>query len=161
MVERFGMQDHDVGIGSTRLQNPTNAGGFQNISGGGDEGLSWGTPTRTGGAWVPDPNARGYEGPYVPPRKNLLLAIVLAAVFGPFGLAYTTFRGAAIMIVLAALAGAAAGARRDAFVWPLAVVCSLVWTIIATRTRNAYREKQLEKQKEYFGEALNKCSELT
>jgi hypothetical protein len=150
MAERFGIQDHDQGIGSTREQNPTNAGSFQNISGGGGEGLSWGTQGGFTGGWVPDSNARGYEGPYVPRGKNLLIATILALVFGPFGLAYTTLRGAGLMIVAIGLAGAAAGRAGDAFVWPIGVIASVAWTICAARMRNAFRKKQLEKAREYL-----------
>lgn len=148
MTERFGIQDHDRQAGPQTMQNPTNQTTFQNIGGGDAGGQSWGTLGQYG-FWTPDRNARGYEGPYVPREKKLLVAIILAGIFGPFGLAYTTWRGAGLMILLSGIGAKLAGEGHDGFIWPLAVVTSIVWTIFGTRAHNTFREAQLEKAKEY------------
>ena len=159
MTERFGIQDHDRQAGPQTMQNPTNPGTFQNISGGGDGGMSWGTLGRFGGGWSPDPNWRGYEGPFVPREKKLLVAIILAGIFGPFGLAYTTWRGAGVMLLLAGICARITSGGNDGWVWPAMVVGSIAWTIFAARACRTFRDAQLEKAREYLASQKSKSSE--
>jgi hypothetical protein len=146
MVERFGVQDHDPQQTQHALQNPTNASNFQNIGG--------------AGADVPPQSARGGELPSFGllvtvmravlesrrrRRRSLPVAVILALVFGPFGLVYTTWMGAGTMTALTALAGFVKGGSMAALendivmqpIWRCAVVASVVWTILAARVHNA------------------------
>ncbi len=140
------MQDHDAQLTQHALQNPTSTSKAQNI-GGAD-------------ANAPAHSARGGGLPSFSllvsvirlllansrlRRKKLPVAVILALVFGPFGLAYTTWIGAAIMTALTALAGFARGGSMAAVgndavmqpIWKCAVVVSVVWTILAARAHNA------------------------
>jgi hypothetical protein len=152
MVERYGIQDHDKGVQSTRFQNPTNQGTITNIGGGGDDAAY--APRSSPRAWIGDGHTE-----YTPTEKSLVKTILLALVFGPFGLAYTTLRGAAVVFGLMILAGIVRGGfdglGNDAVmipIWRVAVVASVVWTIIARRTHNEgvakWREEKAAKDLE-------------
>jgi hypothetical protein len=146
MVERYGIQDHDPQLTQHALQNPTKTSSPQNIGGGDDD--------------VPPPSARGGEVPSFGlivnvtrlllasgrlRRNSLPVAVILALVFGPFGLVYTTWIGAGIVTALTALTGFVRGGSMAAVsddvvmqpIWKFAVVASVVWTILAVRAHNA------------------------
>jgi hypothetical protein len=137
MVQRFGIQDHDTGIQSTRHQNPTAQGSFQNLGGG--DGF---TSNYSGPSSVIYNAQSAYDGPR---SKGMIASVLLALFFGPFGLAYTTFRGAAIVLGLLILAGVIRGGGFGGLdhdsvmepLWKIAVVVSVAWTIYAGKQFNA------------------------
>lgn len=158
MVERFGMQDHDVGIGSTRLQNPTNPH-VHTMPGAADYSQGAQNFQYSAGVFAPD----------MPLHKNIVKAALLALLCGPFGLLYTTWRGGALLIALTALAGRIHGGSFDAIsnedvmhaIWPFSVSLSVVWTILAAiaynrrgiENYNARKEKLKAEQAEQASKA--------
>jgi hypothetical protein len=151
-MERFGIQDHDAQVTNHALQNPTNAGSWANIGGGDDSAwTSSGSFANTSGGGGYGPASVTYSGMPVladiPRSKTIVIAVILALVFGPFGVAYTSFIGAVVLFGVTALAGIATGGVRaldnDAImvpIWRVMVVVSVIWTVIAARRFNA-REK--------------------
>ena len=138
MVERFGMQDHDVGIGSTRLQNPTNA----------QTHITPGAP-EAGFAYS--------QGVFAPEKaeKGIVTSVLLALVFGPFGLLYTTWKGGAVMIALMVLAGYLRGGSMQAVeseavmgpIWSCSVVVSVIWTFLAAKAFNQRHQEAYDARK--------------
>jgi hypothetical protein len=146
MVERFGIQDHDARLTQHAQQNPTNSSGFQNL-GGGDAAA----PSSPSGGYFPGPRMiiatfrAVHEGRKRIP-KRMWLGIVLALVFGPFGLIYATWTGAVVLTGLTILAGFIRGGGHWAAldsdgvmqpIWRLAVVAAVLWMIMAIRAHNA------------------------
>jgi hypothetical protein len=84
MSERFGIPDHDPQVPDHALQNSTPA---DPVGGMGGFGLpTYGTPAYAGtpaGSYVGIP-----VGPYIRRKRSLILAVVLATLFGPLGLFY-------------------------------------------------------------------------
>jgi hypothetical protein len=144
MVERFGIQDHSVGIGGTRTQNPTNQGSFSNIGGGWDTTPAARSGSTGGGGWQPY-TGPVIDGPYIPHEKSIIVGTILALLFGPFGAIYTSFRAAGALLLLTALAGIARGGNMSALesdaimdkMWPFAVMATVAWTVYAVRKHNA------------------------
>jgi hypothetical protein len=145
MVEHFGIQDHDPTLTQHALQNPTNPSLYQNI-GGGEANAPLLTP-RTGDApslgMITDVFGAVRAG-RKRIRKKIPVAVILALLFGPFGLIYTTWMGAIVMTALTAFAGFVRGGSMAAIssdvvmqpIWKCAVVVSIVWTILAARAHN-------------------------
>jgi hypothetical protein len=145
MNERWGIQDHDKQSGPQTMQNQTNQGNFQNISGGGSD-YTQGTQFRgsTANFTIWDVIKLLWKAPPSQQPKSLVKAVLLALVFGPVGLAYASRIGALVVFGLTALAGVASGGMRgldnDSVmgpIWKLAVVGSVAWAVIATRAFNA------------------------
>jgi hypothetical protein len=146
MTERFGIQDHDPRLTQHAQQNPTNQGTFRNI---GDGGADTPPPSPSGGDF-PGPRLifatlRALRAARKLRRRNLVIAAVLALIFGPFGMIYTTWMGAAIVFGLSALAGYVRGGGMAALdndvvmqpIWRYAVIVSVIWTLLAARAHNA------------------------
>ena len=125
-------------------------------------------PAPSGGSWAPAPsvpysgggggNYAGSgtaAGTYTPRPKSYVLALILGAVFGPFGLLYVSARGALLLLLLLggvpvtlAKLGAYGPALhrfplevlgRDAVMnpmWRLCVMASLVWAVIGVWRHN-------------------------
>lgn len=146
MVERYGIQDHDAQLTQHALQNPTNASSFQNI--GGSDGNA--APQPASGGYFPGPRMiiavlRGvHAGGRLRPR-SMWLGIVLALIFGPFGMIYISWTGAVVLTGLTVVAGyihggSMAALDRDSImepIWRLAVIASVVWMFIAIRAHNS------------------------
>jgi hypothetical protein len=143
MTERFGIQDHSPQLTQHALQNPTPQGTFQNISGGdyysppaGDSSPGYsGDSSDYIGSSVP-----AFTGPYT---KGYIAPVMLALLFGPFGLFYTTWKGALVLLLLCGLAGLAMAGpnfvNNDVIIFQLSLVArpvSIVWTIFARRAYN-------------------------
>jgi hypothetical protein len=123
-------------------------------------GGSWAPPAPSyggGGRGAPNYGGGGGTGAGVggPRRKGYVLAVILTAIFGPFGLMYITFRGALLMLALLlgtpyTLARMGAYGRafqrtpleiigRDAVMnrwWTLAVMICVVWSVIGVWWHN-------------------------
>jgi hypothetical protein len=142
MSERFGIPDHAPQHAPDHaLQNPTASGGFGNIGGGGD---SWGYPAPaaeyTGGGGLVMPT-----GPYI---RSYPLAVVLAAILGPFGLFYLgILNGVAALVTvpymvrsIAYAMAIASGGNMDT-VYKVAVpvlwCITIPWAVIGVTLRNA------------------------
>ena len=146
MVERYGIQDHDPQQTQHSLQNPTNQGNFQNISGA-EGGYPQNVQYRGGVAnfSVWSVIKQLWTGPQVPQPKNMVKAVLLALVFGPFGLMYASRIGALVMFGLTALAGFVRGGGIGGLdnddvmgpLWKFAVAGCVAWAVIATRAFNA------------------------
>jgi membrane protein DedA with SNARE-associated domain len=73
------------------------------------------------------------------------LGIALAVIFGPFGLIYASWIGAAVLTGLTVLAGYIRGGSwaaldRDSImvpIWRLAVIASVVWMFVAIHAHNS------------------------
>jgi hypothetical protein len=150
MVERFGMQDHDAQLTQHALQNPTNRSSFQNIDGGEADAAA-----PTSGGYFPGPRmiVAAMQGVHAGRRlrpRGMLFGIVLALIFGPFGLIYASWTGALVLTGLTAAAGYITGGGMAALdsdtimqpIWRLAVVASVIWMIVAIRTHNARLRSQ-------------------
>ena len=134
MSERFGIPDHAPQHAPDHaLKNPTPPGSL----GGAPD---WTAPAPGYGGAV-------RSGPTIQLRKNLVLAVVLATVFGPFGLFYVSFlNGVAALIVLPpvvrGLAGAIAssvGGDMDTVrnvAIPILWCFTIPWSIFGVRWRN-------------------------
>ena len=110
-----------------------------------------GTPTASG-PMHSGPAVQPYEGPQ---PKGLVRSLLLSGVFGPVGLFYASKKGA-MLILLALLAipafvnshtmvgGSTAGSSSLLVLeiegvralWPISILCSLVWSIAAIRIHN-------------------------
>ena len=150
-MERFGVPDHDAQVTNHALQNPTAQGSFANIGGGGD--TSWGQPAASysGGGYT-QPGVHGGM-PLVlnkPRTKSTVIAIVLALVFGPFGVLYTSFVGAVVLFAVTALIGIVTGGGVQALdhdsimmpIWRMMVVVSVIATVILAKRFNAREKKR-------------------
>jgi hypothetical protein len=152
MVERFGMQDHDVGIGSTRLQNPTNQGNCHNLGGGGGDDAVY-APTYSGGGG----NVASVSLAPVCPSKSMVLSIILAMLFGPIGLLYASRKGAAVVAALMVGAGLVRGGGNpqalldDAVmnpIWVVARIVSIGWAAGAVIVYNRNAKEAWGKDKD-------------
>jgi hypothetical protein len=141
MTERFGIQDHSPQLTQHAPQNPTPQSTFQNISGGDyySPPAHNFSPGYSGGSSVP-----AFTGPYT---KGYIVPVMLALLFGPFGLFFTTWKGALFLLLLFGMAGfAMAGpnfVNNDVVIFELSLVArpvSIVWTIFA---RRAYNRREL------------------
>jgi hypothetical protein len=148
MNDRWGIQDHDRQSGRPTMQNPTNQGNFQNISGGGgDYPQSTQFQGSTANFTIWDVIKMLWKAPPVQRPKSLVKAVLLALIFGPIGLAYASRRGALVIFGLLVLAGALSGGMRGLDnesvmgpLWQIAAVASVAWAVIATRAFNARLE---------------------
>jgi hypothetical protein len=135
MVERFGIQDHSPQLTQHALQNPTNPGNYNSLGGG--DGAVY-APTYGGG---PPPDVAGIPaGPYT---KGYITAVLLAALFGPFGLLYTTRKGALFLLAVFAAIGYYLGGEdfldKESIMGPMTLWgrgLAIVWTIFAARAFN-------------------------
>lgn len=59
-------------------------------------------------------------------RKSVGLALLLAAVFGPLGMLYTTVAGAIVMLLVSAVVGALTAGIGLVVTWPVCVLWSCV-----------------------------------
>jgi hypothetical protein len=155
MTERFGIQDHDAQLTQHAAQNPTPQGTFQNISGG-----DYYVPPDSGSTPSYSSSSTGYvgssapafTGPYI---KGFIAPVLLALFFGPFGLFYTTWKGALVLLLLCGLAGVAMGGlnfvNNDVVIFQLSIVArpvSIVWTILA---RRAYNRREIARHAASLG----------
>jgi len=122
-----------------------------------------------GGSWAPSAPAPsgggGHAGPvatisWTPKPKSYVLALILSAIFGPFGLFYAAKKGSLLFLVLLFAVPymlASMGAFGPAFhrhpleiigidrvmnrFWTLAVFCSLIWAVVAVwRYNRAFKK---------------------
>ena len=152
MSERFGIPDHDPQIPDHALQNPTPA---DPVGGMGDFGLpTYGTPAYAGtsaGSYA-GTSAGSYAGspagPYVRQKRSVILAVVLATIFGPLGFFYVNILSgiaalAIIPVVVRTLAftialgsgGTMSTVYRVAV--PIMWCITVPWSIIGVKIRNA------------------------
>ena len=68
----------------------------------------------------------------ITPQKSLVLALVLAILFGPFGLFYATVPGAMIALIIGIALAVFTFGIGIFLVWPL----SVVWAAIAVTSHN-------------------------
>ena len=66
-------------------------------------------------------------------EKNLGIAVVLAAIFGPLGLFYASIIGGFIMVAVSFLVGLLTFGVGLLFTWPLCIL----WAYLATKRYNA------------------------
>ena len=141
MSERFGIPDHAPQHAPDHsLHNPTNSTVFPNIgdSGGG----AWPAPVTGGGGYA------GPVGPYVRPRRSVLIAVVLAFLLGPFGLFYVNLlSGIAALLILPPLVRTLAvqwaltqgGGMNTVYqvAVPILWCIAIPWAVIGVKIRNA------------------------
>ena len=65
-------------------------------------------------------------------RKSVGLAVLLAFLFGPLGMLYSTIGGAIVMFLLGLVIGIPTGGIGLAFLWPL----QLIWAGVAASRKN-------------------------
>ena len=129
MSERFGIPDHaSQHAPDHATQNPTAQGSWGQGASAADGGWPPSQPAAPG-------SAQGNYTPmtFAPRRKSFIAAIVLAMLFGPFGLFYVSFlNGVAALFVVVPLTRwlafgvvAALGGRVE----PMTVVIPIVWCI--------------------------------
>jgi len=144
MSERFGIPDHDPQIPDHALQNPTPP---DPVGGMGGFGLpTYGTPAYAG---TPAGSYAGIPaGPYVRQKRSVILAVVLATIFGPLGLFYVNILSgiaalAIIPVVVRTLAVAIAlgsgGTMNTVYhvAFPIMWCITIPWSIIGVKIRNA------------------------
>lgn len=133
MTERFGIQDHDPQITQHALQNPTNPGQFSNISS--DQ------PYGPHGGFT----AINFDPAFVErmTRRNMRTAVILALLFGPLGMFYTSRKAAYIALAATLLLSLLqAGSLLDLGIffgpsWDLARLVAIGWNIHAMRIYQA------------------------
>lgn len=76
----------------------------------------------------------------VVPTKSVGLAVLLAVIFGPLGLLYSTVMGAIVMFVVNIVVALVTVGFGLILTWP---ICG-VWAVVAT---NAYNKKLLDGQR--------------
>jgi len=144
MSERFGIPDHAPQHAPDHaLQNPTYADPVSIGGGGWEPAASSGQPVYGGGG-----GGTYSPGPYVRPKRSVLIAILLATVLGPFGLFYVNILSgiAALMIlptvgrelvvgVALAYGGDINTVSRTAL--PILWSITILWSIIGVKIRNA------------------------
>jgi hypothetical protein len=141
MNERFGIPDHSPQHAPDHsLHNPTPSSAFPNI--GGSDAGAWPAPASGGGGYA------GPVGPYVRPKRSVVIAVVLAFLLGPLGLFYVNIlSGIAALLLLPPVV------RALAFQWALAhgtgldgvyqaavpiLWCiAIPWAVIGVKIRNA------------------------
>lgn len=64
--------------------------------------------------------------------KSMAVAIILAILFGPLGMLYSTVMGGVIMIVISLLAGIFTLGFGLFITWPICVI----WSAVATNSHN-------------------------
>jgi hypothetical protein len=81
-----------------------------------------------------NPHASQFASPQVVivDRKSVGLAFLLALVFGPLGMLYTTVAGAIIMLIVNAVVGTLTVGLGLVITWPLCVV----WSCLAAASHN-------------------------
>lgn len=148
MSERFGIPDHAPQHAPDHAQqNPTPSTPYANIGGGG----GWDVPAYSGPVYTGGGGGGGgavWSGPYVRPKRSLVVGIILATILGPLGLFYVNIlSGIAALIVippavrtLAAMYaisthGGLATVYRVAV--PILWGISIPWAIIGITIRNA------------------------
>jgi len=152
MSERFGIPDHDTQLPDHALNNPTPSdpvGGMGSF-----EFPPSGPPAYAGipaGSYTGTP-AGSYAGTsaghYVRPKRSMILAIVLATVFGPLGLFYVNIlSGIAALVIIPVVVRSLAftialGSGGDMntvyrVAVPIMWCITLPWSIIGVKIRNA------------------------
>jgi hypothetical protein len=144
MSERFGIADHDAQLPGHAPENPTPS--YPVGGGGGFDFPAYNPPTYAG---TPVGSYAGTSaGPYVRPKRSLILAVVLATVLGPLGLFYVNILSgiAALVIVpvvvrhLAFMIALGSGGDMNT-VYRLAVpilwCITIPWSIVGVKIRNA------------------------
>jgi hypothetical protein len=89
-------------------------------------------------AWMEPSDTVGRAAPAAclpPPPKSLLVASLLAVFFGPFGMIYSTFLGALVMLTASAILAGFTQGTSLLFTWPACVL----WSVIAARIYNEDR----------------------
>jgi hypothetical protein len=144
MSERFGIPDHAPQHAPDHaLQNPTPADPVTNM-GGWDVptygSTSYGSPSYAGGA--------AYTGPYVRPKRSVILAVVLATVLGPLGLFYVNILSGIVALMIIpvtvraiafAIAFASGGGMNTVYnvAVPVLWCITIPWSIIGVKIRNS------------------------
>jgi hypothetical protein len=152
MSERFGIADHDAQLPGHAPENPTpsypvgGAGGF--------DFPAYNPPTYAGapgGSYAGAPvgsYAGTSAGPYVRPKRSMILAVVLATVFGPLGLFYVNILSgiAALVIIpvvvrtLAFMIALGSGGDMNTVyrvAVPILWCITIPWSMIGVKVRNA------------------------
>jgi hypothetical protein len=150
MSERFGIPDHDPQVPDHALQNPTPS---DPVGGMGNFGSTYGTPAYAGtsagsyaGTAVGSYDGTG-GGSYVRQKRSMILAVVLATIFGPLGLFYVNILSgiAALLIVpavvrtLAVMIALGSGGSMNAVyrvALPIMWFITIPWAIIGVKIRN-------------------------
>ena len=152
MSERFGIPDHHTQLPDHALNNPTPSdpvGGMGSF-----EFPPSGPPAYAGipaGSYTGTP-AGSYAGTsaghYVRPKRSMILAIVLATVFGPLGLFYVNIlSGIAALVIIPVVVRSLAftialGSGGDMntvyrVAVPIMWCITIPWSIIGVKIRNA------------------------
>lgn len=143
MSERFGIPDHDTQLPDHALKNPTPSdpvGGMGSF-----EFPTYGPPAYAGapaGSYAGTPT-----GPYIRHKRSMILAVVLATVFGPLGLFYVNIlNGIAAMVIVPVVVRALAftialgsgGGMNTVYLVAVAIMwCITVpWSIVGVKIRN-------------------------
>jgi len=143
MSERFGIPDHDTQLPDHAPQNPTPSDPVGGM--GGFEFPSYSPPAYAG---APAGSYAGIPaGSYVRPKRSMILAVVLATIFGPLGLFYVNILSgiaalAIIPFVVRALAFTVAlksgGDMNTVYrvAVPILWCITIPWSIIGVKIRN-------------------------
>ena len=146
MSERFGIADHSPGLPQHAPQNPTAQTVYQPFSSDTSYGSTSSSPSYSSGGY-----SGGYAAPvnYGPRRKGMIRAVLLAMIFGPFGLFYVSWRSACVLLLVAGAAimalGGVQGFSSDIVLTPVTFVArtvATVWAVVACirYNRRALRE---------------------
>jgi len=141
MNERFGIPDHSPQHAPDHsLHNPTPSTPFPNL--GGSDAGAWPAQATGGGGYA------GPVGPYVRPRRSVVIAVILAFLLGPFGLFYVNIlSGIAALFILPPVVRALAvqwallhgGGMNTVYqvAVPILWGIAIPWAIIGVKIRNA------------------------
>ena len=152
MSERFGIADHDAQLPGHAPQNPTPS--YPVDGGGGFDFPAYNPPVYTGApagtyGGVPAGTYAGAPaGGYIRRKRSLIVAAVLATVFGPLGLFYVNMLNgiAALFIVpfvvrhLAFMIALASGGDMNTVYHvaiPVMWFITIPWSLIGVKIRNA------------------------
>ena len=160
MSERFGIADHDAQLPDHAPQNPTpsdplgGAGGFDFPAynpptyAGAPAGSYAGTTVGSYAGTSAGPYAGTAAGRYVRPKRNMILAVVLATVLGPLGLFYVNIlSGIAALVIIPGvvrflaftIAFGSGGDMNTVYRVAVPILWSITipWSIIGVKIRNA------------------------
>jgi len=88
-------------------------------------------------AWMePAPAAvRAHVAGPLPPHKSVIVAALLAILFGPLGMIYSTLMGALVMLTASVILAGFTEGTSLLITWPACIL----WTVIAARIYNEDR----------------------
>lgn len=71
----------------------------------------------------------------LPPQKSIIIAVLLAVLFGPLGMVYSTLMGALVMLTASVVLAGITEGTSLLITWPACIL----WTALAARVYNEDR----------------------